>query len=265
MRRKKIIALISIGVMLSVVGITMAWFTAKDNVVNRFSTAGWGDGENDKNDPDFGVKIDETDEDKTTGGPVEDGKGWTQKSDENGDPLTKEVEITNPDGTKTTVQVPVYERKDDDSEDLVVPGVEVNKDVRVQNTANYVSFIRVKFIPTFISSPVDLSKLDNNMIVPNVNTNNIKEVAEEGYWIKGEKDVDGLDWYYYMKVVEPKEFTSYLLDSVSLSLDADNTYKNAQFDVLVSAQSVQATNGAYDSVWNKMPQEVKDMYAQLEK
>lgn len=130
----------------------------------------------------------------------------------------------------------------------ITPGTEVNKDVRVQNTASYESFIRVKFVKTFTASApnVLIADLDISKIVLNYNTLNLTNTTD----LTSSKWVDGGDGYfYYLGAVEGTKFTEYLLDSVTLDKTADNTYKNAGYDVDVLAESIQASNGAATDVW----------------
>lgn len=198
MSKKKIAALLVSGVLaIGIVGGSLAWYTAKDSVTNKFST-----GSTDKpGDPDSGVKIDE-----------------------------------------------VF---DETAAVKLIPGSNVNKDVRVKNTASYDSFIKVKFTGTFWTTDkegnrvekttLDTSKIDLKFVDDNL-TNSEKLTANK--WVKGDNG-----YYYYLGKVSSDKFTSYLLDSVTLSKDCDNNYKNLDFDVKVDAESIQASNDAVDTTW----------------
>lgn len=209
MNKKKLTIIIATIAMIGIVGGSFAWFTAKDQVKNSFTT---GTTDNPDN-PDDGVKI-----------------------VENWDP--KEAE-------------------------KITPGTEVNKDVRAQNTASYDSFIRVKFVKIFTeSSPgVNIADLDTDKIVLNYNTENLTDATA----LETEKWVDGGDGYfYYIGAIKSKEYTSYLLDSVTLDKSSDNTYKNSGYDVDVIAESVQASNGAVSAVWTSTNAKVIDKLVTLE-
>ena len=209
MKKKKILLIVSTIAIIAIVGGTFAWFTAKDQVKNSFTTGTTED----PSDPDDGVKIDEN---------------W----------------------------------KPEDAE-KITPGTEVNKDVRAQNTASYESFIRVKFVKTFTTSApgINVADLNTANIVLNYNGANVTNTTElaESKWVDGE---DG--YYYYLGSVKSKEYTTYLLDSVTLDKNSDNTYKNAGYDVDVIAESVQASNGAATAVWTSANVSVTNKLATLE-
>ena len=209
MNKKKLTFIIATVAIIAIVGGTFAWFTAKDQVKNSFTT---GTTENPEN-PDDGVKI-----------------------DENWNPLDAEK---------------------------ITPGTEVNKDVRAQNTASYDSFIRVKFIKTFTASApnVDIADLDTNNIVLNYNAANLTNTTDlvESRWVDG-----GDGYFYYLGAIKSKEYTNYLLDSVTLDKNSDNTYKNSGYDVDVIAESVQASNGSAPAVWTSANVKVTDKLVTLE-
>ena len=134
--------------------------------------------------------------------------------------------------------------------DKVLPGDETNKDVQVKNTANYDQFIRVKFVKKFVKVDKDGNRteiktdstgeaLDTSLIELNF-TDYLKNTKAEGTWFEGE---DG--YYYYIGKVAGGSHTNTLLDSVTLSGNAGNEYKNLGFDVTVVAESIQASNDAY--------------------
>ena len=144
----------------------------------------------------------------------------------------------------------------------VLPGTETNKDVRVKSTAKYDQFIRVKFEKKFIKTNGDgtktdvTDKLDTSLIELNF-TNYLKDTKAEGTWFEGE---DG--YYYYIGKVAGGSYTNMLLDSVTLSSNAGNEYKNLEFDVTVVADSIQASNDACVS-WCKSSSLV-DTYKNLQ-
>ena len=142
----------------------------------------------------------------------------------------------------------------------VLPGTETNKDVRVKSTAKYDQFIRVKFEKKFIKTNGDgtktdvTDKLDTSLIELNF-TNYLKDTKAEGTWFEGK---DG--YYYYIGKVAGGSYTNMLLDSVTLSSNAGNEYKNLEFDVTVVADSIQSSNEAYKD-W--APANLQDIYGTL--
>ena len=197
MKRKKlaIIATTALTAIAICAGSTFAWFTARDDVMNKFTTGKAIDPDNPDN-INYGVKIEEN---------------W----------------------------------KPEDGKDIV-PGVEVNKDVKARNKASYKSFIRLKFEPKFTSCKegVDLSSLDPEKLDLKMTNLTTKDELKEEEWVLGD---DG--YYYFLKVVDPEEDTKYLLDSVTLKKTGNAQYGSASFDVDVHAESVQASNGGASYEW----------------
>lgn len=195
MGKKKIIGLcLAVGLMVGVVGGSLAWFTDSDSVTNSFATQGNGiDKEN-------GIKIEE--------------------------------------------------KFDKDLAGKVLPGTDVNKDVKVVNTASYDQLIRVKFDKKWTdgnSKGLDFEAIE-------LKYKNLTESAETNKWIEG---TDG--YFYYNGVVKPNVATEYLLDSVKLSSKADRRYEGVGYDVIVHAEGIQAANGAVSDAWKDAPQAIKDL------
>lgn len=202
-KKFKYTSLVAAGaVTLGLVGTTLAWFTAQDEVVNEFSTPGTYNPDT----PQEGIEI------------IED---WVEE----------------------------------DAKDIT-PGAEVNKDVQVKNTENYDQFIRVKLTPQFVKVNEDGTRtpytaeelktlgISNDMIELNF-TNHLVEFVPE--------DLEAGDWtqvgdyYYYIGKVSGGSHTNTLLDSVTLNPEAGNQYRGLAFDVVVTADSIQASNNAYES------------------
>ena len=114
----------------------------------------------------------------------------------------------------------------------VVPGTTTDKLVQVKNTSTYDQFIRVKITPKWEKDGLDASYLGLNFVEGSLG-------EEQGQWLK-----DG-DYYYYIGKVAGGKFTNTLLESVTLSKNAGNEYKNQKYQVVVDADSIQADNGAY--------------------
>lgn len=114
----------------------------------------------------------------------------------------------------------------------VVPGTTTDKLVQVKNTSTYDQFIRVKITPKWEKDGLDASYLGLNFVKGSLGN-------EQGQWLK-----DG-DYYYYIGKVAGGKFTNTLLESVTLSKNAGNEYKNQKYQVVVEADSIQADNDAY--------------------
>ena len=114
----------------------------------------------------------------------------------------------------------------------VVPGTTTDKLVQVKNTSTYDQFIRVKITPKWEKDGLDASYLGLNFVEGSLGN-------EQGQWLK-----DG-DYYYYIGKVAGGKFTNTLLESVTLSKDAGNEYKNQKYQVVVDADSIHADNDAY--------------------
>lgn len=195
MGKKKIIGLcLAVGLMVGVVGGSLAWFTDTESVTNSFATE--GNGENQSN----GIEIEEVFDENLAG--------------------------------------------------KVLPGTEVNKDAKVVNTATYSQLIRVKFEKKWTKT--NGKDLDLNLI--ELKYQNLTTSNQENKWIEG---TDG--YFYYNGVVEANGETSYLLDSVTLSSKAGNDYKNVGYDVIVHAESIQASNGAVSDAWETAPEVIKNL------
>ena len=132
----------------------------------------------------------------------------------------------------------------------VVPGTTTDKLVQVKNTSTYDQFIRVKITPKWEKDGLDASYLGLNFVEGSLGN-------EQGQWLK-----DG-DYYYYIGKVAGGKFTNTLLESVTLSKNAGNEYKNQKYQVVVDADSTQADNGAYKE-WKDASETIKDLLAKCE-
>lgn len=136
----------------------------------------------------------------------------------------------------------------------VVPGTTTDKLVQVKNTSTYDQFIRVKITPKWedeeLNTTEGLSYLGLNFVEGSLGD-------EQGQWLKGG------DYYYYIGKVAGGKFTNTLLESVTLSKNAGNEYKNQKYQVVVDADSIQADNGAYEE-WEDASKTIKDLLAKCE-
>lgn len=213
MNKKKLTAIISLVALIAVVGVgsAFAWFFARDEVMNRFTT-GMAVDPNDPENIHYGVKVEEI---------------WTDEDGKN-----------------------------------IIPGIEINKDVRARNKASYKSFIRIKFEPIFTSSAegVKLEDLDTKYLNLKMINLTKADILKDEEWVLGE---DG--YYYFLKILDPEEETNYLLDSVTLDKNVKKQYGNAAFDIVVNAESVQASNGAAAFEWENAGRGIKDKLSSLAK
>lgn len=195
MGKKKIIGLcLAVGLMVGVVGGSLAWFTDSDSVTNSFATQG--------------------------------------------------------DGTDESNGIKIEEEFDEDLAKNVLPGTDVDKDVKVVNTASYDQLIRVKFDKKWTNG--NSKGLDFEAI--ELNYQNLTDTLENDKWIEGK---DG--YFYYNGIVPGGEETEYLLDSVKLSSKADRRYEGVEYDIIVHAEGIQASNGAVSDAWTTAPDAIKNL------
>lgn len=143
-----------------------------------------------------------------------------------------------------------------------LPGDEVTKQVNVSNKATYNQLIRVKIEKVWKDAKGERNiDLDTKNIILNFKENlTDSNNNEEGKWIEGS---DG--YYYYNGIVNPDGKTTNLLESVKLSEDITNEFKGLKFDVVVSSEGIQASNGAVTDSWKNAPQVIKDLGGELKK
>lgn len=143
-----------------------------------------------------------------------------------------------------------------------LPGDEVTKQVNVSNKATYNQLIRVKIEKVWKDAKGERNiDLDTKNIILNFKENlTDSNNNEEGKWIEGS---DG--YYYYNGIVNPNGKTTNLLESVKLSEDITNEFKGLKFDVVVSSEGIQASNGAVTDSWKNAPQVIKDLGGELKK
>lgn len=72
---------------------------------------------------------------------------------------------------------------------------------------------------------------------------NLSKTPTANKWFYNTKD----GFFYYVGIVTAQEQTAQLLDSVTLSQDANNSYSKFQFDLTVNAKSIQAAKEAVNS------------------
>lgn len=231
MNKKKITSsLLAVALVSSLAIGSLAWFTSQDSVKNQFST---GTTNTDDSRVDAGIKIDET-FDKTAAQNVLPGQ-TVQKlvkvhSTANYDQLVR---------TNITKQF-TYNGKVVDMYAKTVTTVQNDQGQDVP--AETITFYNSK---TDENIPSDAVKLDINLIELNLTANS--------NWLDNTK---AGGFYYYNEVLPAGQDTKALLDSVTLNKTAGNEYKNLGFDVVVNAESIQASNGAASDAWQGAPDSV---------
>lgn len=122
--------------------------------------------------------------------------------------------------------------------DKIENGKQFKKAIKVENTGNIPCYIRVRME----YSDSDMQKYCNNILdgklTQAVDYPNQIVSLTNGDWIYSEDD----SCYYYTKVVDPKDSTSNLLESVIINYpqDIESTEINIKdFDIYVYAESIQ--------------------------
>ncbi|MEG1481239.1 BsaA family SipW-dependent biofilm matrix protein [Clostridium sp.] len=151
--------------------------------------------------------------------------------------------------------IDIHENFDKDIAKKMLPGDTVNKEAWVQSTANYDQILRVKITKSWNNQKVTLvDKATGTSTNYTLNNDkiNVKDSDKVGTdWIKGS---DG--YYYYNQILKPNTKTSKVIDSVTLPSDLEKEYSGQAFDVIVIAESLQATKDAA-SGWENIPAELK--------
>lgn len=162
----------------------------------------------------------------------------------------------------------------------VLPGEKFVKKVRVDSEANYYQYVRVKVIidwsDEFITSLMSNKGLTAEEAVNYANSyleinfpDKGKALTEQN-WLGGDlrytfgyvnsyaltspgsmlKDVATTGYLYYKYALAPANFTEDIITTVKLKTSAGNEFKNAIFDVLVDAESLQATEDSWYNQWS---------------
>lgn len=213
-KKFKYTSLVAAGaVTLGLVGGTLAWFTSSDEAVNKFSTMGVNQGD------------------------------------------------TNGSGIK------IYEDFEANKAQNMTPGTEVNKDVQVKNIDNYSQFIKAKIQVRVTDTEKNITETfdivadptEDNSLQYRVNNDDYKEIkltlinlttdtSNVGKWYEMNHQENGKE-FYYLGQVGVNSYTNTLLDSVKLTKDAGVNYKNVKFEVVITANGIQTTNGAAQEQW----------------
>ena len=248
MNKKKVSALLIAGVLsIGAIGGTLAWFTSQDSVTNAFQTGSTDNSGNTNSGIDIEENFKPEDADNMTPGDTVTKQVWIENTASYDQFVRAKIEKVWKYGDKVVTHYVIGEKtvQDDQGNDVVVETVKYLTDEEAITTVG-AQALKYDYIVLNLSSA-------NKWI----NNNDIKSDSVSGYYYYGEvlqKSITDGD--------KGKKVTSNLLESVTLSSSADNVYKNLNFDVIVTAESIQAANNAVDS-WNKddieIPQTIKDL------
>lgn len=214
MNKKKISALtMSVLLAVGVIGGSLAYFNSQDTQINKFTTIG----EDDNGESDIDI-VEEFEE------PTDVYPGTT---------VTKKVQVKNIDEYNQLIKVH-FEVKLLDSNGNEVDSVTVNNGNGINNGDQVITVNDLK-------SHLEFGFNDTNVV-------NTLTGATATQWLRVNPSNPMDSEYYYLGYVSADKYTSQLLDSVKLKLDAGNEYKNIKYQVKVVADGVQAKNGAFKEV-----------------
>lgn len=148
-----------------------------------------------------------------------------------------------------SIQTKINEDFDKNSEEVKnLSTIAVKKKVCIENTGKNPVLVRVIITPQWEKTDENGNIIGNIVSASNqVQLNFSNDISKN--WIKGN---DG--YYYYNKVLEPKETTSYLLESVQLKdnipSDEKEEYKDRELAINVSSEATQVNEKALDNKWN---------------
>ena len=121
----------------------------------------------------------------------------------------------------------------------IMPGTEVSKIVKVQNTGSLPMYVRIKIEKSINKPENELPDGWRDLIECNFNLDDESTVGvKEGLWTYR----DG--YYYYNEPLKPGKTTVPLFDAVSFSADMGNEFTNSTILFTVSCQATQANGNA---------------------
>ena len=257
-KKFKYTSLVAAGaVTLGLVGGTLAWFTSTASVTNPFAT---GITDN-PNDPNSGIDINEN---------------FNPDNADNvipGDDVTKKVQVTNKASYDQFVRAEILvevtrnvsNTNPGEGGDKITSTTSTHKIIK--KGSNYVvdgyEDIVLNF-KTFGGLDVTTEGEGDNIVKTVVDAGkwyplmtNVTEEKEEKEENEENEAIGFVDYFYYLGKVKADDtskdsgleqdlnYTNTLLESVELLSTAGNQYKNIEFDVIINADSIQATHDAY--------------------
>ncbi|MGL4952494.1 MAG: SipW-dependent-type signal peptide-containing protein [Culicoidibacterales bacterium] len=232
------------------IGGTFAFFTSSDQINNIFSTG--------SNSRTFtsGLHVVEDFRSQTRNEEYDDNQAFLKEIDSN--PKKTEYGKVNEGPTN------------------VLPGEEFIKKVRVDNEANYYQYIRVKVIidwdDEFITTLENQKQITKQEAIQYANEqleiffpDKGKKLTEQN-WLGKERynftytdtyDLEGnmltyvstTGYLYYKVAVAPTSSTEDILQNVKLKNTAGNEFKNSNFDIIIDAEAIQATEKSWYDLW----------------
>jgi alternate signal-mediated exported protein len=127
----------------------------------------------------------------------------------------------------------------------LMPGADVEKKVRVENTGGIPLAVRVRVdkVWGFTQYTDENGKL-KVVPDPSLSTDNIILDINTTDW----EEIGG--WYYYKGVIAAGEKTPYLFTQFHIAESTDKEYANAIADIIVNAEVIQAGEGASEAEWS---------------
>lgn len=226
-KKFKYTSLVAAGaVTLGLVGGTLAWFTAQDEEVNKFSTTG---NEYNPEDPNAGIDI------------VED---WDEKDAQDitpGTEVNKDVQVKNTENYDQFIKATLKVKVTDGEKASVDKGVVYDSERKVYHVEGY-----PEILLTFTNHFTTDAAYGNEALGTWYNEDLVLGIADA---LNNNTNEIKLGDFYYIGKVAGESHTNTLLDAVKLTDKAGNQYKNLKFDIVVVADGIQTTNDAAKSEW----------------
>ncbi|WP_217077933.1 BsaA family SipW-dependent biofilm matrix protein [Clostridium baratii] len=217
MKKKKLSLLIGVGILtVALIGGTLAWFTSKDNVTNKFTTGS--------------IKHEILEKFEA--------KNETHENILPGDEINKDVWIKNTGKSDALLRVKIRPVWVDGNTETDASGqVKLNFTDSVKEGAEWIGGENVEWI-----------KIGDyyyyNKVLKAENTDGNQITSDNNGYIEGEVPESLANCY-----------TSQLLDSVTFNAEVKQTegdttgYQDKKLDIKVESETVQVTNGAYIDEW----------------
>lgn len=124
----------------------------------------------------------------------------------------------------------------------IAKGIEVEKEVKIENAGTIKQFIRVMVLPevkgTITGDP------DHQQLLPLVAGNQIEYGEMSNKWADG-----GDGYYYYLEAVNPRRETDYLFTFFTLAENLADRYHNADFSIYLKVEAINCAEFAYRDAW----------------
>lgn len=160
--------------------------------------------------------------------------------------FTSKEEVTNKFATGSIKHRIIENFEEVGAAEEFLPGDEVNKDVCIENTGKSDALLRVRIKPEWKDNENNVLKSEFIKLIfsEDVDLDISNGIDERATWVKGNDD-----YLYYIKIFEAGAPTEKLLDAVSLSGEADNSYAEKAINVIIESETVQVNKDAYRDEW----------------